>query len=147
MKKPFFLKGKKPQEILQIKFTTVKSIIKFEINYKISNLSTLCMSHSLRKISLFFSPSHTLFFFLTALTTKPYSLFTTMHIASSLSFLLHFATLIKVSQILIDLCALQNFKFFVNNTQILLSLPLHYLPSKNLISWNSLVFHTKTTQK
>ena len=103
VKKPFLLKRKKPQEILQIRFTMVKSIIKFQIYQPY-----VCLTAK-EKFSFFFFLSHTLFFFLTALTTKPYSFFTTMHIASSLSFLLHFATLIKVSQILIDLCALQNF--------------------------------------
>ena len=102
MKKPLLLKGKKTQEILQIRFTMVKSIIKFQI-YQLY----VCLTAKEKFHCFFFS--HTLFFFLTALTTKPYSFFTTMHIASSLSFLLHFATLIKVSQILIDLCALQNF--------------------------------------
>ena len=102
MKKPLLLKGKKTQEILQIRFTMVKSIIKFQI-YQLY----VCLTAKEKFHCFFFS--HTLFFFLTALTTKPYSFFTTMHIASSLSFLLHFATLIKVSQILIDLFALQNF--------------------------------------
>ena len=83
-KNHFSLKEKKQKEILQVKFT-----IKEKSYY-------------------FFFSSLTLFFFLIVLTTKPQSFFTTMHIASSLSFFLYFATLIKVSQILIDLCALQN---------------------------------------
>ena len=141
MKKPFFLKGKKPQEILQIKFTMVKSIIKFEIYQLYVYLTTKENSHYFFFFSL--SLSHTIFLLD---CTYHKTLFTTMHIASSISFLLHFATLIKVSQIFIDLCALQNLSV-VNNTQILLSLPLDYLPRKNLISRNSLVFHTKTTQK
>ena len=62
-----------------------------------------------KNLTLFLIFSHTLFFFLIVLVTKPYSFFTTMHIANSLSFLLYFATLIKVSQILIDLCTLQKF--------------------------------------
>ena len=102
VKKPLLLKGKKPQEILQIRFTMVKSIIKFQIYQPY-----VCLTAK-EKFRIFFSLSHTLFFFLTALTTKPHSFFTAMHIASSLSLLLYFATLIKVSQILIDLCILQN---------------------------------------
>ena len=105
MKKPLLLKGKKTQEILQIRFTMVKSIIKFQIY----QLYVCLIAKEKFHCFFFFFFSHTLFFFLIALTTKPYSFITTMHIASSLSLLLHFATLIKVSQILIDLCALQNF--------------------------------------
>ena len=102
VKKPFLPKRKEPQEILQIKFTIVKSIIKFQICQSYVCLTTKEKFH-------YFFFSNTLFFFLIALSTKPYSFFTTMYIVSSFSFLLHFATSIKVSQILIDLCALQIF--------------------------------------
>ena len=77
----------------------MKSIIKFQIYQLYVCLTAKENSHC------FFFLSHTIFLLD---CTYHKTLFTTMHIASSLSFLLHFATLIKVSQIFIDLCALQN---------------------------------------
>ena len=72
------------------------------------------VSHQ-RKISLFiFAFTH----------THTHTIFLSNY---SLSFLLYFATLIKVSQILLDLCFLQ--KSLSNKSQTLLSLSLHYLPS------------------
>ena len=115
MKKSFLLEGKKFRENLLIKSTIIKSIIiYFSRNLKFINL--VHVSHQ-RKISLFiFAFTHT--------HTHTHTIFLSNY---SLSFLLYFATLIKVSQILLDLCFLQ--KSLSNKSQTLLSLSLHYLPS------------------
>ena len=102
MKKFFLLEGKKFRENLLIKSTI---IIYF---------STLCMSHIKEKSHCLFLLSH----------THTHTIFLSNY---SLSFLLYFATLIKVSQILLDLCFLQT--SLSNKSQTLLSLSLHYLPS------------------
>ena len=74
------------------------------------------VSHQ-RKISLFF-------FFFAFTHAHTHTIFLSNYY---LSFLLYFATLIKVSQILLDLCFLQ--KSLSNKSRTLLSLSLHYLPS------------------
>ena len=115
-----------------------------KINYKIPNLSILCMSHRERKISLFFFLSHTIFL----LDWVYYKTLFFLHYYAHCEFSFFFASLCNINQSLSYSHWFVCFtKFVVNNTQILLSLPLHYLLSKNLISRNSLVFHTKTTQK
>ena len=98
VKKPFLLKGKKPQEILQIKFTIVKSIIKFEIYQPYVCLTAKENSHC------FFSLTH----YFSSWLHLPQNL---IHYYAYCEFSLFFALLCninKVSQIFIDLCALQN---------------------------------------
>ena len=127
------IKRKKPQEILQIKITIVKSTIKFQI-YQ----SYVCLKAK-EKSHYFFSLTHYFSSWL-RLTTKPYSFFTTMHIASSLSFLLHFATLIKVTY---SHWFVRFTKFVVNNTQILMSPCLPHKDNPKIIN---LIFPSSTSK-
>ena len=139
VKKSFLLKGKKPQEILQIKFTTVKSIIKFQIYQPYVYLTIKEKSYH-----FFNFLSHTIFL----LDCAYYKTLFFLHYYAHCEFSFFFASLCNINQSLSYSHWFVCFtKFFVNNNQILLSLPLHYLLSKNFISRNSLVFHTKTTQK
>ena len=97
--------GKSPNKIYNYK-------INYNIFLKKSQIYQSCVYLTSKKnlIGFFFAFTHTIFL-------SNYSL----------SFLLFFATLIEVSQILLDLCFLQ--KLLSNKSRTLLSLSLHYLPS------------------
>ena len=138
MKKPFLLKRKKPQETLQIKFTIVKSIIKFQICQPYVCLTTK------KKFHYFFFLPHTIFL----LDCAYHKTLFFLHYYVHCKFSFFFASLCNINQSLTKfslICAL--YKFFCQQHPNFVLSPLHYLLSKNLISRNSLVFHTKTTQK
>ena len=102
MKKTFLLKGKKPQEILQIKFTTVKSIIKFQfINFMYVS--------QLKKNLTFFFLSHIIFL----LDCAYHKTLFFLHYYAHCKFSFFFASLCNINQ------SLTNSHWFVRFTKFL----------------------------
>ena len=126
VKKPLLLKGKKPQEILQIRFTMVKSIIKFQIYQPYVCLTA---KEKFRFFFFFFSLSHTIFL----LDWAYHKTLFFLHYYAHCKFSFFFASLCNINQ------SLTNSHWFVRFTKFL-SIPKFCCLSPCIVSQAKISF-------